>query len=248
MVENRQRQRLEHHTFREAAAHRKDRGTGEVQLAFGVAVDVTAKTKVAQVCQGAPVEKLRQRFACDVVEPELGQSFQEPARPGHHSVTTPVGQSASEQFERGRAVRGAIAQRRRQHGQLVLVGQQPAVGRVVHPATVSVARRRLGILAAMVASAPTKPGTTGQREADSVEATAAPWVTIVWDDPVNLMNYVTYVFQKLFGYSEPHATKLMLQVHNEGKAVVSSGSRESMETDVSKLHAAGLWATMQQDR
>jgi ATP-dependent Clp protease adaptor protein ClpS len=114
-------------------------------------------------------------------------------------------------------------------------------------ATVSVALRRLAILEPMVASAPAKPGTTGQREADSVEATAAPWVTIVWDDPVNLMNYVTYVFQKLFGYSEPHATKLMLQVHNEGKAVVSAGSRESMEVDVTKLHAAGLWATMQQD-
>ena len=94
---------------------------------------------------------------------------------------------------------------------------------------------------------PDKPGTTGQREAETVEATAAPWVTIVWDDPVNLMNYVTYVFQKLFGYSEPHATKLMLQVHNEGKAVVSSGSRESMEVDVIQAacgrvvghHAAG---------
>jgi len=73
-------------------------------------------------------------------------------------------------------------------------------------------------------------------------------VTIVWDDPVNLMTYVTYVFQKLFGYSEAHATKLMLKVHNEGKAVVSSGSREAMENDVARLHAAGLWATMQQDR
>ncbi|HYB83008.1 MAG TPA: ATP-dependent Clp protease adapter ClpS [Mycobacterium sp.] len=100
----------------------------------------------------------------------------------------------------------------------------------------------------VVASAPTKPGTTGQRESAPVGVTASPWVTIVWDDPVNLMTYVTYVFQKLFGYSEPHATKLMLQVHNEGKAVVSAGSRESMEADVSKLHAAGLWATMQQDR
>ena len=100
----------------------------------------------------------------------------------------------------------------------------------------------------VVTSAPTKPGTTGQRETAPVDATASPWVTIVWDDPVNLMTYVTYVFQKLFGYSEPHATKLMLQVHNEGKAVVSAGSRESMEVDVSKLHAAGLWATMQQDR
>jgi ATP-dependent Clp protease adaptor protein ClpS len=99
----------------------------------------------------------------------------------------------------------------------------------------------------VVASAPTKPGTTGQLEADPVDVAASPWVTIVWDDPVNLMTYVTYVFQKLFGYSEPHATKLMLQVHHEGKAVVSAGSRESMEVDVSKLHAAGLWATMQQD-
>ena len=107
----------------------------------------------------------------------------------------------------------------------------------------------LGILGAMVvASAPAKPGTTGQRESTPVDVTASPWVTIVWDDPVNLMTYVTYVFQKLFGYSEPHATKLMLQVHQEGKAVVSAGSRESMEVDVSKLHAAGLWATLQQDR
>jgi ATP-dependent Clp protease adaptor protein ClpS len=84
-------------------------------------------------------------------------------------------------------------------------------------------------------------------EIQETPADDRPWVTIVWDDPVNLMNYVTYVFQKLFGYSEPHATKLMLQVHNEGKAVVSAGSRESMEVDVTKLHAAGLWATMQQD-
>ena len=99
----------------------------------------------------------------------------------------------------------------------------------------------------VVASAPTKPGTTGQRESAPVDVAATPWVTIVWDDPVNLMTYVTYVFQKLFGYSEPHATKLMLQVHQEGKAVVSAGSRESMEVDVSKLHAAGLWATLQQD-
>lgn len=99
-----------------------------------------------------------------------------------------------------------------------------------------------------VVSAHAKPGTTWQRESAPVDVTDRAWVTIVWDDPVNLMSYVTYVFQKLFGYSEPHATKLMLQVHNEGKAVVSAGSRESMEVDVSKLHAAGLWATMQQDR
>jgi ATP-dependent Clp protease adaptor protein ClpS len=96
--------------------------------------------------------------------------------------------------------------------------------------------------------APPRPGTGGLHETDLLEAVDAPWVTIVWDDPVNLMNYVTFVFQKVFGYSEPRATKLMLQVHNEGKAVVSAGSREAMEVDVTKLHAAGLWATMQQDR
>lgn len=104
----------------------------------------------------------------------------------------------------------------------------------------------------MVTPAKARPGTREERDVarDAQEdvATDAPWVTLVWDDPVNLMTYVTYVLQKLFGYSEPHATKLMLQVHNEGKAVVSAGSRESMEVDVSKLHAAGLWATLQQDR
>jgi ATP-dependent Clp protease adaptor protein ClpS len=100
----------------------------------------------------------------------------------------------------------------------------------------------------MVTPAKARPGTREDRDVGEEAATEAPWVTIVWDDPVNLMTYVTYVLQKLFGYSEPHATKLMLQVHNEGKAVVSAGSRESMEVDVSKLHAAGLWATLQQDR
>ncbi len=72
-----------------------------------------------------------------------------------------------------------------------------------------------------------------------------PWLTIVWNDPVNLMAYVAYVFQKLFGYSKQKAEKLMLQVHQEGRAVVSSGSREQMEADVQRLHAHGLWATLQ---
>ena len=70
---------------------------------------------------------------------------------------------------------------------------------------------------------------------------------IVWNDPVNLMTYVTLVFRRLFGYSETEATKLMLQVHHEGKAVVANGTREKAEHDVARLHAAGLWATMQQD-
>lgn len=72
-----------------------------------------------------------------------------------------------------------------------------------------------------------------------------PWVTVVHNDPVNLMSYVTYVLRKLFGYTESKATKLMLDVHHKGKAIVSSGPRERMEHDAAQLHAHGLWATVQ---
>ena len=73
-----------------------------------------------------------------------------------------------------------------------------------------------------------------------------PWVTIVWNDPVNLMSYVTWVFQKLFGYSREKAEQLMLDVHYKGKAVVSSGARERMEHHAAQLHGHGLWATVDQ--
>ncbi|MGH2663610.1 MAG: ATP-dependent Clp protease adapter ClpS [Actinomycetota bacterium] len=73
------------------------------------------------------------------------------------------------------------------------------------------------------------------------------WLVIVWNDPINLMSYVTFVFQKLFGYPREKAHRLMLQVHNEGKAIVSHGTRENAEFDTARLHAHGLWATMQQD-
>jgi ATP-dependent Clp protease adaptor protein ClpS len=75
-----------------------------------------------------------------------------------------------------------------------------------------------------------------------------PWIVIVWNDPINLMSYVVFVFQKLFGYPREKATRLMLDVHHKGRAVVSSGARERCELDVSRLHAHGLWATMQHDR
>lgn len=87
----------------------------------------------------------------------------------------------------------------------------------------------------------------GVPETDDVADADRPWVTIVWNDPINLMSYVTWVFQKLFGYSKPKAEMLMLDVHHKGRAAVSSGTREQMELDVSRLHAAGLWATLQQD-
>ena len=74
-----------------------------------------------------------------------------------------------------------------------------------------------------------------------------PWITIVWNDPVNLMSYVTFVLMELFGYPREKAHKLMLDVHEKGKAVVSNGTREQMEHDVARLHGRGLWATVQQD-
>ena len=80
---------------------------------------------------------------------------------------------------------------------------------------------------------------------DEVTLVAKPWVTIVWNDPVNLMSYVAFVFQKYFGYDKAKAEKLMLQVHREGKSAVSSGSREEMERDVQAMHEYGLWATLE---
>ena len=81
---------------------------------------------------------------------------------------------------------------------------------------------------------------------DLDEATDTPWVTIVWNDPVNLMSYVTFCFMELFGYSREKATELMLDVHHKGRAVVSTGTREQMEVDATRCHAKGLWATVQQ--
>jgi ATP-dependent Clp protease adaptor protein ClpS len=74
-----------------------------------------------------------------------------------------------------------------------------------------------------------------------------PWVVIVWNDPINLMSYVTFVLQKLFGYPKEKAERLMMQVHHEGRAVVSNGPREKCELDVFRLHEHGLWATMAHD-
>lgn len=84
-------------------------------------------------------------------------------------------------------------------------------------------------------------------EVDDDVALDKPWVTLVWDDPVNLMSYVTFVFTDYFKYPKSKAQRLMMQVHTEGKAVVSTGTREEMERDVQAMHGYGLWATMQKD-
>lgn len=100
----------------------------------------------------------------------------------------------------------------------------------------------------MAPSTPTlSPTETSSPDVDDVLDADRPWVVLVWNDPINTMEYVTLVFQKLFGYSKDKATKLMLDVHERGRAVVSSGTREKAETDVFRLHEHGLWATMQHD-
>jgi ATP-dependent Clp protease adaptor protein ClpS len=93
----------------------------------------------------------------------------------------------------------------------------------------------------------TSPGEVRDPDIEEVLETETPWIVLVWNDPINLMSYVTFVFQKLFGYSKEKATSLMLDVHEKGRAVVASGTREKCELDVFRLHEHGLWATMQQD-
>jgi ATP-dependent Clp protease adaptor protein ClpS len=93
----------------------------------------------------------------------------------------------------------------------------------------------------------TAPSPTELEETSSGEVVAPdlPWMTVVWNDPVNLMSYVTYVFCDYFGYPREKSEELMMRVHHEGKAVVSHGSREEMERDVQAMHGYGLWATLQ---
>jgi len=93
----------------------------------------------------------------------------------------------------------------------------------------------------------TAPAQLDRPKVDEDVTPDRPWITIVWNDPVNLMSYVTHVLMELFGYSREKAHTLMLDVHEKGRAVVSNGTREQMEHDVARLHARGLWATVQQD-
>ncbi len=98
----------------------------------------------------------------------------------------------------------------------------------------------------MDARASTAPVEVERPDIDESVRLEHPWLVIVWNDPINLMNYVTYVFQKLFGYSREKAHRLMMDVHTKGRAVVSSGPQERAELDVARLHQHGLWATMEQ--
>lgn len=102
---------------------------------------------------------------------------------------------------------------------------------------------RISLMSDTTETTPVGGTATAERPVDEA-LPQTPWVTIVWDDPVNLMSYVAHVFVTYFHYSKTKAERLMLEVHNDGKAVVSSGSREEMERDVNAMHEFGLWATL----
>lgn len=95
--------------------------------------------------------------------------------------------------------------------------------------------------------APTEARPEADLETDGVLAPDTPWVTLVWNDPVNLMSYVTFVFQEYFGYPREKAETLMLDVHEKGRAAVAHGSRDEMERHTEAMHGYGLWATFQKD-
>jgi ATP-dependent Clp protease adaptor protein ClpS len=119
-----------------------------------------------------------------------------------------------------------------------------STGRSAMPETLSDVARMVSMPDSDSESGTPAGGTAiAERPVDEV-LTQTPWVTIVWDDPVNLMSYVTHVFVTYFHYTKSKAEKLMLQVHTTGKAIVSSGAREAMERDVTAMHEYGLWATL----
>src|SRR5690606_1049447 len=173
-----------------------------------------------------------------VVEPEGGQLLQQPTRPGHDAVAPPGGEPAGEDLEHAAPVGRPVRQGGLDHRELVVVGQhRGARGHARH-------RRRSGSCSGEV-PAPALPA--HDLRADEALQVDRPWVTIVWNDPVNLMSYVTYVFQRHFGYPRDKAERLMRQVHEEGRATVSRGGRERMEVDVQAMHSYGLWATLARD-
>jgi ATP-dependent Clp protease adaptor protein ClpS len=256
VVEHRQRQRLEQHRLPEGALDGQDRRAREVELALRVAGHVPGELVVPQPAGGVLVDRSGREQGAQlvVVEAELGQRVEQPAGPGDHPVAAPVGQPPGEHLEHAAAVRGPVTQRGPQHRQLVAVGEEPGVPR--HPPSLGAVQRVSGGVppgrgATRLGDMSVAPVETVRPDEDvetgSVVVPDKPWVTIVWNDPVNLMSYVAYVFQKHFGYKKEKAAKLMLDVHEKGKAVVSNGTREEMERDVEAMHGYGLWATMQHD-
>ena len=255
VVVDREQNGLEQHRLGEGRLHHREGGVGEVGLTLGVPPDVAGEPIVGEIGQRRLVDDvvLAEEVDLGVGEPERLDRLESAADTGDHSIATTLWQPSREQLEDRLALGRSGLERTLEHGQLVLVGEQRRGGRA---AAGEVARKVAGEVGGGAHSATlvsavhnegvsTSPVELEEPEVDEVTKLASPWVTIVWNDPVNLMSYVTFVFQKYFGYPKKKARKLMLEVHEEGRSVVSTGSREEMERDVQAMHEYGLWATMQ---
>lgn len=101
----------------------------------------------------------------------------------------------------------------------------------------------------MPATAPPKvrPAIERHAETDSASQLEPGYLVICWDDPVNLMDYVTHVFQVVFGWERKKAEKHMLEVHNQGKSVLARESLEKAEFYVHQLQKYTLQATLERD-
>ena len=90
-----------------------------------------------------------------------------------------------------------------------------------------------------------QPGVIHIEETETKADLDVPWNVIVLNDPINLMSYVTLVFQRVFGYPRAKAETLMLQVHHQGRSLVWSGGREQAELYVHQLHSYQLLAQLE---
>ncbi len=265
VVEDGEDHRLQQDALGEGALDAHDRRAREVHLALRVAPDVAAEAVVGEPPQRLLVDDvpLAQEAEHGGVETEVLHRVQDAAGAGHHAVPAPVRQPPGEDLEHAAPFGRTGLQGGAQHRQLVLVREERCRGNVHRQPKVRCVHGEesyslfvgvtiyggRGSMGCVTSPAPVEiERTESAEEVFAVPEPDVPWVTIVHNDPVNLMSYVTYVFQTYFGYSKDKATKLMLDVHHKGRAVVSSGSREEMERDVQAMHGYGLWATLQQDR
>ena len=241
MVEDGQRQRLEDDRLGEAALDGEHGRAGEEELALGVADHVAGEVVAGEPVAGLLVDHRAGRQLGELVGGvrEARDRLDEPAGAGDDAVAPSLGEPPGEDLEDAPPLGRPVAQGGLQHGQLVVVGQQT----LLYRETLLDAHGGQPRLGGMSVA----PMEVEEADTDQVVVPDKPWVTIVWNDPVNLMSYVAFVFQKHFGYPKEKAHKLMLDVHEKGKAVVSNGTREEMERDVEAMHGYGLWATMQHD-
>src|SRR5699024_788565 len=213
VVEDREHERLEHDAVGEVGLDDEHGGVGEVALALRVPPDVALEAVLGEEVESGLVDDptIPQVTQLRIAEAEVLDRVEEPPGAGEHAVTPAVWQAPGEGLEDAALPGRAAVQGGLDHRQLVLVGQECRAGSVHHASH------------SMVGGVSIAPTEQQSIEPDAIEAVDVPWITLVWNDPVNLMSYVTWVFMTHFGYPEQQAEKLMMDVHLKGRAVVAHG-------------------------